>query len=251
MNRKNFHTLEKVFEKPMQGELSWYALEAMLHSVGAHLDYRDAKVDMQERQQLKVKYDVHELLMDIPENQKLGEGEMLQDLRGFLLQHDIHPDHESFEKYFKSRAEKIDVKLIAAISSHETRIYEVGYEGTHFSVKQPDRDGFRHHMHHKKSGGDFQPQHFKGQRTPEYPTYMRDIAKSLAYADEILLIGHGDGHSNEAKQFWKYLKEHDKEMAAKVVACIRMGDYSEKTMLVKAKEVFGFEAPRQFPPGRF
>ncbi|BDD03141.1 hypothetical protein [Aureibacter tunicatorum] len=146
------------------------------------------------------------------------------------------------------------MKVIAMVTSHDTKIYEIEPKGKAKSpneeiVTQTDRDGFRHHIHHKQTEADFQPEHFKGQRTPEYPEYMHNVAKALDEADKIILAGHGDGHSNEANKLDSFLKKHNLNVSNKVVELIHVDSPSTTELILKGREIFNMSNPkRRLPP---
>ncbi|BDD09685.1 hypothetical protein FUAX_21170 [Fulvitalea axinellae] len=247
MNRKTFRTLEKIFQRPMDGELPWYAVEGMFHSLGARIHEKDVRKDMKDMRQVSVIYDRDDFQLEHPANEKLMEGADLQKIREFLLRHDVHPDHETMAEFTESTVELDDCKIVVVCAGHESKVYRLGNENNAICLEPRDWDGFRRRQHHKKTEADFQPEHFKGQQAPKDPYFFERLAECVSDADELLVVGHGDGHSNEAREFMAYLKEHKPQQAKNLVGFMRMGDSSEKALLEKAKAIFGIVPPRKLP----
>jgi hypothetical protein len=80
------------------------------------------------------------------------------------------------------------------------------------SVKPYDPFGFHHHLIHRKEA------HDKGERVPEETSFYEEIAKDLVHAEAIILIGHATGKSSAVDFLSEYLKSHDPEMFARVIA---------------------------------
>jgi hypothetical protein len=90
------------------------------------------------------------------------------------------------------------------------------------TIHPVDPHHFHHHLVHKKEA------HYQGDRVPEDKVFYQDIAKALAPANEIVLIGHGVGKSNAAAALNEYLKAHASELA-KLVKSIESADLSALT----------------------
>ena len=58
--------------------------------------------------------------------------------------------------------------------------------------------------------------HYSGERVPEETSFYEEIAKDLAPANEIVLIGHGTGKSSAVEFLMDYLKTHHSEIAQHV-----------------------------------
>ena len=54
------------------------------------------------------------------------------------------------------------------------------------------------------------------------PEYWREITEALSPAGAILLLGHGKGRANASHHWVAYVEEHRKDVAAKVVADVRV-----------------------------
>jgi hypothetical protein len=107
-------------------------------------------------------------------------------------------------------------RALVVIDHHEAKIYRIGRVKAHdqsVSAERPyDPFGFHRHLVHRKES------HYRGARVPEDTAYFRHIGDDLSFADEVVLIGHGKGTSNEAQLFHKYLNSHNSVLAQKVTA---------------------------------
>jgi hypothetical protein len=106
-------------------------------------------------------------------------------------------------------------RVVVVIDHHGAHIYkDVGG-----SVPVPedkitpyDPHGFQHHLIHRKEA------HYRGERVPEESSFYEQVAKDLAPAREIILIGHATGTSSAVDYLAEYLKDHHPETFARVFA---------------------------------
>jgi hypothetical protein len=115
-------------------------------------------------------------------------------------------------------------RTVVVIDHHAAHIFQdtavdIADEET---VKPYDPFHFHHHLIHRKEA------HYRGERVPEENEFYQEIAKHLAPAQEIVLIGHAIGTSNAASYLSDYLKKHHSTVAARVVA-IEQADLSALT----------------------
>lgn len=124
------------------------------------------------------------------------------------------------------------VHVIVVIDHHEARMYRTNLKGAHAETLQPyDPHHFHSHLDHKQ--GDY-----RGQRAPEDPHYYREIAQALAGADEILILGHGKGHSSAKLLLLKYLSKHHPDVLDHVVGVESIDSITENQVLDHAREFF-------------
>ena len=106
-------------------------------------------------------------------------------------------------------------RIVVVIDHHSARLYsELGnasYE-RESTVKPADPHGFHLHLIHRKEA------HYEGERVPEDTPFYEQVAKELAPAREIVLIGHGTGKSSALDFLKEYLKKHHPEIFQKVIA---------------------------------
>ncbi|MCH2110904.1 MAG: hypothetical protein MK135_16420 [Polyangiaceae bacterium] len=90
----------------------------------------------------------------------------------------------------------------------------------------------RQHLTHKKEG------HFRGGRVPEDKQYYEEIAKHLRDAQEIVIFGHGKGHSAAKLVLLKDLIANHNDIAEHVVALETVGSDTAKELEAEAKKIF-------------
>jgi hypothetical protein len=106
-------------------------------------------------------------------------------------------------------------RMVVAIDHHAAHIYSNqggnSPEGE-VAVEPYDPFGFQRHLIHRKEA------HYQGERVPEEHSYYEEIARDLAGAEEIILIGHATGTSNAAEFLSEYLKKHHPETFQRIIA---------------------------------
>jgi len=107
--------------------------------------------------------------------------------------------------------------VVAVIDFHESVIYP-----TDASPRQrPERlvatdpQGHFHQVHHHAGNP-------KGTYEDDSPAYWRDLTDALSPAGAILLLGHGMGKANASHHWVAYVERHHRDVAAKVVADVRV-----------------------------
>lgn len=84
--------------------------------------------------------------------------------------------------------------------------------------------------------------------------FFATLAHQLAPAAEVLLLGHGTGKSNASHLFYHYLERHYSDVAAKVVADIRLDidDITDAQLKRLGELYFGADQPvRDYGDGRW
>ena len=82
--------------------------------------------------------------------------------------------------------------------------------------------------------------------------YWRDITDALSPAGAILLLGHGKGRANASHRWVAYVEQHRKEVAAKVVADVRVDiDHLDDAQVLRLAQYYFADPPlRDFADGR-
>ena len=103
--------------------------------------------------------------------------------------------------------------LLVVVNHHEAKIYHlvVLSADTQTHVIRPyDPHHFRHRLTHKDRSRE------RGQRAPEDPSFYQSLAEAVASAGAIVVVGHGNGHSNAADQLIEFLRLHHPDAFQKV-----------------------------------
>jgi len=141
-----------------------------------------------------------------------------------------------------------DKNVVAAIDFHQTSIYPTdalpGQRPEH--VVPTDPHGRFHKVHHRAGN----PQGIYEADTPEY---WHEITEALAPAGAILLLGHGKGKANASHHWVAYVERHRRDVAAKVVADVRVDidDLDDRQVLRLAQYYFTGPPLRDFGDGRW
>lgn len=116
-------------------------------------------------------------------------------------------------------------RMIVVVDHHVAHVYR-DLNGSRpretATIEPSDPHHYHHHLVHKKEA------HYQGDRVPEDHAFCADIAKALAPANEIVVIGHGVGKSNAAAVLMEYLKSHAPQ-TAKLVKAVEVADLSALT----------------------
>lgn len=131
--------------------------------------------------------------------------------------------------------------VVAVIDFHQTRIFLVDPLGGSRAelVDDVDPQSHSHKIAHKAGNPD-------GTYHAGNPDYWREITDALAPARAILLLGHGKGKANASHQWVGYVEEHDKDVAAKIVAEVRadIDDLTDADVVELARRHFGLSPER-------
>ncbi len=112
--------------------------------------------------------------------------------------------------------------LLVVITHHEARLYHLDALAAEDVLRPYDPHHFLHHLSHKDQSRE------RGQRAPEDPSFYRRIAEAMTSAGQVVVIGHGEGHSNAAHHLMGFLKLHHPDIFQKVT-CERVADLSSLT----------------------
>jgi hypothetical protein len=103
--------------------------------------------------------------------------------------------------------------LLVVVEHHEARLYHLDVRSADPAddmIRPYDPHNFLHHLAHKDQSAE------RGQRAPEDPSFDKRIAEALASSGRIVVIGHGEGHSNSAHHLMEYLRLHHPQTFQKV-----------------------------------
>jgi hypothetical protein len=138
--------------------------------------------------------------------------------------------------------------VVAVIAFHETAIYPTDSSPGELPehVVAPDPHGHFQKVHHRAGNPE-------GTYEADSPEYWSEITDALAPAGAILLLGHGKGHANATHHWVAYVEKHRKDVAAKVVADVRVDiDQLDDDQVLRLAQIY-FEGPppRDFGDGRW
>ena len=107
--------------------------------------------------------------------------------------------------------------VVAVIAFRETSIYptDAAPGERPERVVASDPLGRFHKVHHQAGNPD-------GSYEDDSPEYWQELTEALAPAGAILVLGHGKGKANASHHWVGYVEKHNREVAAKVVADVRV-----------------------------
>jgi hypothetical protein len=149
-------------------------------------------------------------------------------------------------------AEDIDLvrgkSVVAVIDFREATIYPTDATAGERpeQVVASDPRGRFHKVHHQAGNP-------HGTYEDDSADYWREIADALSPAGAILLLGHGKGRANASHHWVGYVEQHRKEVAAKVVADVRVDiDHLDDEQVLRLAQYYFAEPPsRDFADGRW
>jgi len=138
--------------------------------------------------------------------------------------------------------------VVAVIDFHEATIYPTdaapGQRPERLVAADPH--GHFHKVHHHAGNP-------KGAYEDDGSAYWRDLTDALSAAGAILLLGHGKGKSNASHHWVAYVEKHHRDVAAKVVADVRVDiDHLDDEQVLRIAQYYFGEAPaRDFGDSRW
>jgi hypothetical protein len=128
--------------------------------------------------------------------------------------------------------------VVAVIAFRESSIYPTDA----LAGQRPERivatdpRGRFHKLHHQAGNPN-------GTYEADSPEYWRALTEALAPAGAILLLGHGKGKANASHQWVAYVEKHARDVAAKVVADVRVDiDHLDDEQLLRLAQHY-FASP--------
>ncbi len=131
--------------------------------------------------------------------------------------------------------------VIVVISFRDAYIYATDAEaGTRPErVIAPDPHGRFHKVHHQAGNP-------SGTYEDDSPAYWAEITAEVAPAGAILVFGHGKGKANASHQWVAYVEKHHRDVAAKLVADVRIDiDHLDEEQVLRLAQIYFGEAPER------
>ncbi|MFZ0994619.1 MAG: hypothetical protein WAO09_01370 [Candidatus Dormiibacterota bacterium] len=127
-----------------------------------------------------------------------------------------------------------DKNVVAAIAFRYTTIYPTDAEPGERPerIVATDPHGHFHKVRHRAGNP-------KGTYEGDSPEYWNEVTEALAPAGAILLLGHGSGKANATHHWVAYVEQHRKDVAAKVVADVRVDiDHLDDTQVLRLAQYY-------------
>jgi hypothetical protein len=128
--------------------------------------------------------------------------------------------------------------VVVTIDFHEAVIYptDAAPRQRPERLVAADPEGHFRHLHHHAGNP-------SGAYEQDSPEYWRGLSDALSPAGAILLLGHGNGKANASHRWVAYAEQHHRDVAAKVVADIRVDIDHLSVQQVLGLAQYYFDAP--------
>jgi len=229
MKRNAKETLQKIFNYPVSGQISWKELLSLFNSLGADIKVYDASSKFKVRLRSGFMR-----VLDKPIDHLIDSKQEYLSLQKFFKDAGILPEHTSKRNTLNSLKDKPDKLGVVYIDHHECKIYDNNPDAEAKSEIVPyDPDGFRWHLQLRYNNS------WRGNRVPVFYDFFRDIAPNLAGYEKILIMGHGKGHSDIKNDFVKFLKKKHKKIADRIIGVLAVSNLTERQLLSEANAFIG------------
>lgn len=132
------------------------------------------------------------------------------------------------------------IKKALVIDHKEARVYLIDDALLSIkSIKPSDEYEINHQHRHQKNS------FYEGQNVPEDLDFYHKVAKSIADAQEILVLGHGKGRSSASLVFVKFLTHHYPTIMQHIVGLETVALMTDHAIVEHAQFVFKNEAHRK------
>jgi hypothetical protein len=128
--------------------------------------------------------------------------------------------------------------VVAVIAFRESSIYptDAAPGEKPERVVASDPLGRFHKVHHHAGNPD-------GAYEDDSPEYWQELTEALAPAGAILVLGHGKGKANASHRWVAHVEKHNREVAAKVVADVRVDiDHLDDAQVLRLAQRY-FDSP--------
>ena len=192
-------TLMRVFQHPLSHNLSWREVTRLFESIGT--------AEHQHNGDLVFRIGNEHLSIKSPQGKDLDATEVM-DLRHLLLRAGWSPEgvHPTIQTTLG------DLDLMIVIDHAGARLYQLGSEDGFAQSAAPHEA--HHLLHHFKRKDQDQD---RNETYPSDTAFFDAIAAAATGHGRIVVIGHGNGHSNEADHLISYLSDHRPAVHARIV----------------------------------
>jgi hypothetical protein len=137
-----------------------------------------------------------------------------------------------------------DKSVVAVIDFHLTKVYatDAPPEERPEQIVALDPRGHFHEVHHRAGNPD-------GTYEADAPEYWEKVTEAVGPAGAILVLGHGKGKANASHHWVAYVEKRRKDVAAKIVAEVRVDiDHLDDAQVLRLAQ-YMFDAPPRRRPG--
>ncbi len=219
-------TLSAVFSHPTIHNLAWADVVSLFGQLGSVVEEPNGK--------LRTTVGGRSVSWE-PEGSQLTEDDV-RSLRRFLRTVGVTPAAPAAAPAVEPAPAGPPVSRAAVVMTYRDAQVHTGRPTV---VVEPfDPKGRLQHMHEKAS-------QWRGFYRQPQPEYFGRVADEIRGFDQVLLLGHGKGHSNAMLQLMAYLDRREPEIAERVVGAVDLdvGDLSEAEVEQAVREFF-FETVR-------
>ena len=189
-------TYDAVFQHPIARNLQWRDVRSMLGAL--------AEVTEEHSGNVKFTRNGQSLTLHPPVRKDLSDVHELMEIRHFLERSAATPQPPASD----------GIHLLVVIDHREARIFKTEVHGSVPQCITPyDPHGSNRYLHHVDKGSD-------GQRKPELKAFYGSVARTLAGAEKILILGSSTGSSSAMDYLLAELKRNHPEVAKRVVGTV-------------------------------
>lgn len=214
-------TYEAVFRHPLARNLQWRDVRSMLAAIADESVGRGGDVTFTRNGQT--------LTVRPPSRKDFSDVQGLMQIRQFLERSGAPPQ----------AATPDGLHLLVVLDHREARVFKSELRGSVPERITPyDPHGSRRHLRHVE-GGDA-----TGQRKAEPAPFYEAVARTLAGAERILILGSSTGASSAMSHLAAELKRHHPELSRRVVGTFAVDErhMTDDQLLAKAREVYATNA---------
>lgn len=235
LNNHQRDTLLQIFAHPTSRNIEWQAGLSLLEAVGSVEQRPDGKYLVHVGEEVETFTRPRGKDLDIQQVVDIrrmlttaGYGEVL----GSARQKDAGLTESTGTELVR------DKSVVAAIDFRETIIYPTDASPGQRPerIVATDPRGYFHKVSHRAGNPD-------GTYESDSSEYWRDVTEALSAAGAILLLGHGSGRANATHEWVAYVENHRKDVAARVVADVRVDiDHLDDHQVLRLAQYY-FDGP--------
>ncbi|MCX7271811.1 MAG: hypothetical protein NTV19_01055 [Burkholderiales bacterium] len=198
-------TLDAVFAHPLARNLEWRDVEALITTLGSVEPLGGGRFLLRLGQEQQT--------LEKPRSKDMPLDDVLA-VRHLLRRAGFAPGGPAATASPTSAATAEHPAFMVVLDHHGARLHRLDaapQDGPDLVFAPLDPHHHLHHLTHKNEDRE------RGQRAPEPAEYYERITLALADAGQVVVIGHGAGHSNAAHHLVEYLHTHHHPSHGRVV----------------------------------